>query len=111
MITKEQLSKLTRDGAALYGLASTLVVARVGVTSKSRIWLQIGESLLLLPALKDWTEDGCGIAATGQNGERLYIVAPQDADDLRHGEVLESIGEGRAIMTEEVCLSLLGDEA
>ena len=111
MIKPEALSKLTRDGAVLYGLGTPLVVSRAGVTSKGRIWLQIGEKPIVLPALKDWTEDGCGIAATGSNRERLYIVAPEDADDMRYGQLLDDIGEGRALMTEADCQRLLGDEA
>ncbi|HBJ83170.1 MAG TPA: hypothetical protein DDZ88_04715 [Verrucomicrobiales bacterium] len=111
MITKAQLAKLTHDGAVLYGLAAPLVVSRAGVTSKGRIWLQIGEKPVLLPALKDWTEDGCGIAATGSSKERLYIVAPEDVDDMRYGQLLDDISEGRALMKEADCLRLLGDEA
>lgn len=111
MLTRNQLSELTQNGAVLYGLASPLLVARAGVTKEGRIWLQIGEKPILLPDLKDWKESGCGIAATGSNKEKLYIVATEDADDMQYGQLLDDISECRELLTEADCLRLLGDEA
>lgn len=108
---KQKFQSLMKDGGALYGLQTTLAVARAGITSKGRVWLLIGETPLLLPKLEDWQESGCGLAATGSNREKLYLVKPEDADDMQYGALLDSIAEARGQTSEADCLRLLGDDA
>lgn len=108
---KALFSTLTKDGAVLYGLASPIIAARAGITSKNRIWIQTGETALVLPKLDDWREDGCGIRAKGSAGENLYLVAPADADDFQYGALLDAIGEARGQITEKQIVALLGDDA
>lgn len=108
---KQKFLNLTKDGGALYGFRQPFTFARAGITTKGRVWLQIGEVPLLLPALDEWTEDGCGLAAKGRNGERLYLVKPEDADDFQYGVLLDDIAALRGQFTEETMIELLGDDA